>query len=671
MSRRGLLMDDRFESLRPGLIKEVVDGAFREMHAQPAHPDDNLGGWMRKIGNWDIGKDPWEVVETGEGKLVRSNATALVYDNVSLAKGDYDWQDVSVESWLRLREPGDGWGGPAGIIFRFLDAQRYYAACIDEDGYAKILRRVENVWDTLAWKPFQPQLGVKYSLHVEVRGSRIKASVAGIDLEADDGWYTHGCVGFVGARPSEFGPVTVRALRGETARYAAQKKEKEARLTSKRARFGRPVVWKKYDTPRFGAGRRIRIGDLTGDGTCDFLLIQTNSYEKRGTGCLTAMSSKGEVLWQLGKPSGKPEMESSGDTPTQIHDIDGDGRNEVVCSFQDKLMILEGSTGKLKHEAELPPMSPYPKVFKENILDWGAGFSDTGPTVVPSAICFADLAGKGRRSNVLLTDHYHMLVAMDEKFNELWRDVTSHGHFPQPYDFDGDGRDDVLAGYHHLSPNGRLVGRVCLQDHQDATYAGVVPLDDEGNGPVRILMSAGEDGLLALTPGYAIRQRVMGHVQRLSLGKFRKDVPGTCVATVLYHGSPGIVSLFDSTLKKIWTRDYPVVGATLQPVNWDGSGTELMFLSGMRPAQGFGGGLMDGDGDMVVPLPDDGGPGFCAFAYDFDGDGLDELMVWDYDRIWIYHTDAAVQAGRKYRPKRPPLYNMSNFQSYWSLPNWE
>ena len=114
--------------------------------------------------------------------------------------------------------------------------------------------------------------------------------------------------------------------------------------------------------------------------------------------------------------------------------------------------------------------------------------------------------------------------------------------------------------------------------------------------------------------------------------------------------------------------DYPVIGATLQPVLFDASGEEYMLLTGMRPAQGYAGGLIDGDGDLVASLPDDGGPGLCALAQDFDGDGLDELMLWDHERIWLYHSDAEADPARLMKRERPPLYNMSNFQSYWSRP---
>jgi hypothetical protein len=406
------------------------------------------------------------------------------------------------------------------------------------------------------------------------------------------------------------------------------------------------------------------LGDLTGDGRIGFVFPRHAPETDRGVQSVVAVDADGRVLWRRGTPPPVPAVPLSADAPIQIHDIDGDGRNEVVCVMDGELLALDGATGAVKRCAPAPRPTRLPRVYREAINHWGGGYDDGGPFIPARALTFADLSGTGARRDVIYSGHYHQTVALDSRFRERWRHVNVRGHYPIPYRPAGARRDDVLCGYHRLDADGKLVARVCLTDHQDAIYAG--PMDAEAAGPDVILMAGGEDGLLLLTPDYDVTWRVMGHVQRLGLGTFRRDVPGLCAATVLFHRNRGIVSLFDSTLKRIWTRDYPVVGATLQPVLFDASGAEYMLYSGIRPCQGQAGGLLDGDGDLAVTLPDDGGPGLCTLAQDLDGDGLDELLVWDHDRLWIYHSSADAPPDTLRPRERPPLYNMSNFQAYWS-----
>lgn len=663
--REHILLDERFAGLRPGPLAEAGDGPYREMHARPAHPDDNMDGWQMKAGHWSLGKQPWACLDTPAGRVLRSSASATVSDNASIAKGDFDWGDVSVETEAVLLPRGEGWGGPVGLLFRFLDSTRHYAAVVDNDGQAKLLKRVVgNDWDLLAAAPVALAEGAPFRIAVEAGGDRLRAEIGGVRLEARDADYGRGLVGFIGAAPVEFRFVTVRGDDSERGRLDAVRREERVRLIGKRARAGQPVLWRHMETRGFGCGRRIRLGDLAGDGRIGFLFARRK--KEGGLGFLTATDADGRILWQRGVNPGVPEIEASADVPAQIYDVDGDGRAEVVCVMDDEVLILEGATGKVKRAGPVPSPSPVPDVYKASVNHWGAGFDDGTERLPVGSIAFADLSGKGRASDIVLGGAYHQTVALDEHLRERWRYVCPRGHFAIPYRPRGETRDHMLLGYHHVDADGRRLGRVCLADHQDAIYAG--PLDDEGSGPDRILMAGGEDGLLLLTPQYDIHQRFMGHVQRLAIGKFR-PVPGLSVATVLFHHNRGIVSLFDSTLKRIWTRDYPVVGATLQPVIFDTSGTERMLLSGIRPAQGQQGGLLDGEGELVAPLPDDGGPGLCALAHDLDGDGLDELILWDHDRVWIYHSDAEGPAPALRDRERPPLRNMSNFQSYWSRPH--
>jgi hypothetical protein len=64
------------------------------------------------------------------------------------------------------------------------------------------------------------------------------------------------------------------------------------------------------------------------------MLIAQNIPKVRGDAydtisCLTAVTLDGKVLWQQGRQNPKNTLLTN-DTPFQIHDLDGDGRNEVV-----------------------------------------------------------------------------------------------------------------------------------------------------------------------------------------------------------------------------------------------------------------------------------------------------------------------------------------------------
>ena len=123
----------------------------------------------------------------------------------------------------------------------------------------------------------------------------------------------------------------------------------------------RPKLWRKFDTKGFGAGRNVRFGDLDGDGRLDMLFAQ-NVPKVRGDAfdqisCLTAVTLDGKVLWQQGRPNPKNGLLTN-DTPFQIHDLDGDGRTEVVLARDFQLQVLDGRTGKLLRSAWLPQMSP-------------------------------------------------------------------------------------------------------------------------------------------------------------------------------------------------------------------------------------------------------------------------------------------------------------------------
>ena len=125
---------------------------------------------------------------------------------------------------------------------------------------------------------------------------------------------------------------------------------REAELDRLRARTRGPRYGRRSRRRRFGAGRNARFGDLDGDGIPEMLIAQ--NIPRIGDNfiqisCLTAVTLDGRVLWQLGRPDPRNGLLTA-DTPFQIHDIDGDGRNEVVMVKDFKLQVLEGRTGRVR-----------------------------------------------------------------------------------------------------------------------------------------------------------------------------------------------------------------------------------------------------------------------------------------------------------------------------------
>ena len=161
------------------------------------------------------------------------------------------------------------------------------------------------------------------------------------------------------------------------------------------------------DVKDFGA-ETLRIGDLSGSGAPDLLLVQS-VYGTREITCLTATTLFGEILWQTGNPSAENGRIYI-DLPVQVCDWDADGRNEVLYVRQAcyaeppyqggvreragryegdaTMVVLEGATGREKQTFALP---------------------------APADDCFlfADLTGRGRREDLVVKDRYWNMWGVD------------------------------------------------------------------------------------------------------------------------------------------------------------------------------------------------------------------------------------------------------------------
>ncbi|MBM4042367.1 MAG: hypothetical protein FJ290_28070 [Planctomycetes bacterium] len=553
-----------------------------------------------------------------------------------------------------------------GLVFCFRTALDYMALVLDPGGVKFVSRNGEqfHIEEEMAGT-FKSLVGDWVTLRVTLERMRLSCWVE--DEEAFSvrwGGHLEGKVGLLANCPARFRALAVdgrparrkfvvRAL----ARDAGQRPEGR---TTNNARYPKMQLVRKIPTPGFGTCRQMRFGDLTGDGRPDIVLAQRAPIEGGegyySVGCLTALTAEGEVLWQSGTPT--PQTPLAGDLPFQVNDIDGDGRAEVVAVRGFQIQVLDGATGRLKFSAPTPERPEHHPLLKRSVSYFGSPDGHEFSRVVADSIRFADLAGRGAARDLLLKDRYHHLWALSPDLKPLWAWVGNLGHFPFAADLDGDGRDEVIAGYHWLTPDGRDLQNLHLGDHADAIFAG----DIQAWGEPKAVRAGGDDGLIIAGLHGDLLAVHLGHVQRLSIAKFRREAPGLQYVICTYWGAPGIVALLDSTGKVVWTGEAPVCGNTLQPVNWTGRGEELIYFS----AHPDHGGLYDWQGKQVVPFPSDGHPELCSEVLDLLGSGRDNLIVWDPSQLWLYAP--AGDAEVRHRPRRPPLHSWSNYMCYWSLP---
>ncbi len=466
-----------------------------------------------------------------------------------------------------------------------------------------------------------------------------------------------GRVGVLANIPARFSKfqVSVNSEAGVAIRQRISAREHE--LAALRAANPQPKLWKRFKTPQYGAGRNVRFGDLDGDGRIDMLIAQ-NIPKVRGDAfdhisALTAVDLDGTVLWQIGRPNPANALLTN-DTPFQIHDIDGDGRNEVVLAKDFKIQILDGRTGKVERWAWLPgaPASNRERPYEINNGD---------------SIAFFDLRGQGRRGELLIKDRYQGFWLMDEDLRVIGQGTGQTGHYPYPFDLDSDGKDEIVIGFSARDQFGKPIWTrdAELHDHTDAISAGNYTGDPSAKP--RVYSCGSDEGFLVFgNDGSILRHQRIGHVQTQSVGQYRPETPELEIMTANFWRNTGIVTLFNPDGDILQQEELVPGSSHLQPVNWRGDGSEFALLH-TNPEDG---GMVDGRMRRVVMFPDDGHPDLAYAVLDVTGDARDEIITWDEEEVWIYTADRPFEGEKIYAPKRNPTYNDSNYRSTVSLPSW-
>ncbi|MCU0874531.1 MAG: hypothetical protein MUE50_19520 [Pirellulaceae bacterium] len=197
-----------------------------------------------------------------------------------------------------------------------------------------------------------------------------------------------------------------------------------------------PLVqpWRQFALDPEYSGAWVVAGDLDGDGAVETVSARNvDRNDVHYTSAAVAQRLDGSVLWRWGDPAvGRKKLHH--DVACQIYDWDGDGCPEVVLCTEGFLVELDGATGRERRRFPLP--------------------KDASDCLV-----FANLSGGPRATDVLVKTRYTQIWAFHRDGRQLWTIEKPGGyltaHQPVPIDLDGDGRDEIAAGYAMLNADGR------------------------------------------------------------------------------------------------------------------------------------------------------------------------------------------------------------------------
>ena len=661
-----VVLREDFDSFELGPFPfDAEHSAMGEYHYYP-NPGYS-GQWFDPIADWSFRGPTWLIsnADMDGGRCIeqmRLTEPAPRKAIPTLRSGDILWRDYTVSASVRPMIAAHF----NGILFHYQTSMMHYGFFLVPGGVE--LHRVDKLERTVlaraqaSWDPDCYQ-----NLKVEVCGSTIRCYLNGeLVIEAGDDRYTSGCIALSACRPTRYKNIRVEMTDEQYKAYGKERTEREKSEKEESEKHFAPKLWKKIDLKNFGAARQIRFGHLTGTDEWFFVMCQNQRkvYKDRYPviSCMTAVSIEtGKVLWQIGEPCDSAETEKlTTDLPFQIYDIDNDGIDEVITSWDFKLMILDGRTGEIKKSIPTPINEADPETVTG--LEFG---KYAFKRLNVDTIRIVNVSGADRPGEILIKDRYSRYWIYDKDLNYKWQfSKYNTGHFPFSYDFNGDGKDEIFSCYNMVDSTGKLMWSLPIDtDHTDEIIVGrFAPDQDE-----RLAIVSGWEGFMIVSKdGKIIVRDINGHGQRISSANYCPERTGFEIATTTYWGNNGIVYLHDCNGKEIWHREMLSNGNVICPLNWDGNGEELIWMSAHE-------GAFDGEGRRVMVLPDDGHPEMCTEVIDLTGDARDEIVVWDRHTMYIYTQDGEAKADPRghYRPFKYPEYNGSNYRGEYCFPHWE
>jgi hypothetical protein len=441
---------------------------------------------------------------------------------------------------------------------------------------------------------------------------------------------------------------------------------------------GTPVLVSTIDISKFVGTPGMRLGDINGDGRMEIVMgqpmPQPGAYTPQQVVCVTAYDLKGKQLWQYGTPG--TGHGASSDIPIQVYDMDGDGKSEVfACMSSTEMTVLDGTTGKLVRKIPLPQ----------------DGSNDS--------IAIANLRGKPWPQDLLVKTRYSQnwaIVGIDDDTHKagdvLWHHAflpsdssgsdRGTGHYPLVYDWNGDGKDEVMAGYFFLQSDGTQVWTTNTTSKPELTmHADCIATADVNGDPndgYEIVVGGDHAAMFHWKDGTQIwEDSNTVENQQMGIGEYRSDYPGLEVVlldrigprTSTGHDANVLLSATDKLIWKESRTDYGWITVTENMNNWKGDGTDLILSyhrGGQTPAT-----LYDGYQKVVAQFPHTGNLVDNVQHADLCGDGKEEVIVYNESGAWLFANGGCNLDDPPVHPSIPQQYHLYNFSEYsgWITPD--
>lgn len=430
-------------------------------------------------------------------------------------------------------------------------------------------------------------------------------------------------------------------------------------------------------------GGDLRIGDLDGDGRCDFLVYRCSDRGPGGPAVggfkpcfLGAFDLDGQVLWQSGRGGTHPVRPGS----VLVHDVTGDGAAEVICFWHQPgqeppagwqslgdtvVQIRNGHDGRILRQSNPPEITE--RSCQEIVSPDGKSLSLGRRTAnwVHQRILAADFRGReAPRDFVVKLGDTH--VAFNDQLEVLWTYQTKWveysrcpAYIPAVGDIDGDGKDEVCSGYFLIDDDGRPLWEKRLGDNMDSV--AITQWDEDKvraicSGLGHVVNSRG-DIILALG------KEMVPHGQEVRVANFVDRCPGPEMVLRHLGHKPDIIVVSSSRgeIESRLTLNASPTNVGMETVFWNGSN---------RPALLYNGGwlwdLQSGRGRPLPDLPPPNGDRIHRMGYyhaipaNLCGDNREELVVWDptATEVFIYtqpghdRSETPFHAGpRQYNPR--------------------